>query len=76
MALLSYKPVGILKAFSVMESMCALDSIRGYGTMIVTNFNGGVDAHCSRMRQATRSGLRRAIQKIKRVEMDENPLRS
>lgn len=43
--------------------MCMLDFIRGYGTMRVRNFNGGMDTHCSRMRQAAGLGLRRANRK-------------
>lgn len=40
--------------------LCVRDFIRGYETMIVRNFNGGMDTHCSRMRQASGPGLRRA----------------
>ena len=43
-----------------MEPKCLLDFIRGYGTMIARNFNGGTDTHCSRMTKAAGPGLRRA----------------
>ena len=58
-----------------MEPKCVLDFMRGYGTMIVRVFNGGMDIHCSRMRQAAGPGLRREpIQKMKRAGIDEDPL--
>lgn len=43
-----------------MEPKCVLDFMRGYRTMIMRHFNGGMDTHCSRMRQAAGPGLRRA----------------
>lgn len=43
-----------------MEPKWVLACMRGYGTMIVRHFNGGMDPHCSTMRQAAGPGLRRA----------------
>lgn len=51
------------------QSVC-FNFMRGYRTMTVRNFNGRMVTHCSRMRLVSGE----PIQKMKRVEMDENPL--
>ncbi len=57
-----------------MEPKCVLHFMRGDRTMIVRNFNGGMDSHCLRWdrQQVLVSG--EPIEKMKGTEMNENPL--
>lgn len=43
-----------------MEPKCVLDFMRGYRAMKLRKFNGGIDTHCSRMRQVVGPALRTA----------------